>query len=40
MKCILLTLGIQVRPGYLAKVISAGFVGAMLIYAVGVGSIS
>ena len=40
MKFILPILGIQVRPGYLAKVISAVFVEAMPICVAGAGSIS
>jgi hypothetical protein len=40
MKCILLTLGIQVLPGYLAKVTSEVSVAAMPICVAGAGSIS
>lgn len=40
MKSTLPMLGIQVRPGYLAKVISAGFVGATPICVAGAGNIN
>lgn len=40
MKCILPMLGIQILPGYLAKVISAGFVGVMPICVAGAGNIN